>query len=63
MSRPNKTVFFTEGGTMAVQQSADAEEAFEPIPSLATPEASLAWCRKHGIPFVYIPSAPDPADN
>ncbi len=48
---------------MAVQQSADAEEAFEPIPSLATPEASLAWCRKHGIPFVYIPSAPDPADN
>lgn len=58
----SRTVFIVEGKTKAVVVTAIAGRLSQAVRNFASPEAALAWCRKHRSGLVYSP-AENPASN
>jgi len=56
------TVFVVEGLKIAIKVMAGPSGITQRRARFETPEAALAWCRKHGAGLVYSPS-PQPAHN
>jgi hypothetical protein len=63
MSNPHhkpysRTVFIVEGIKTAIVVTAVAGRMRQATRSFASPEAALAWCRKHAAGLVYSPAEP-----
>lgn len=65
MSQPrkHKTVYYTEGQTMAVLVTREGRKRSWQVLGSTSAEALLQWCRANAAALVYMPKVEDPARN